>query len=104
MNPDTTITESNPRPQPTERQVVAPRTKNQIRASALADGVAARAKWKTLIAEAKTIWTLISPEELTRAEGNFHKIAGLVQLRYHLSRGDADRQVHDFLDKHYPAA
>lgn len=80
------------------------RTKNQIKASVLADGIAAKAKWKSLVAEARTIWPKLQPEELTPVGGNFHVLAGLVQLRYRVSREESDRQVKEFFDKHYPAS
>jgi hypothetical protein len=81
-----------------------PRTKNQIKATAMADGLAAKVRWKTLTTEAKATWEKLYPEDLARVDGNFHKLAGLVQLRYHISREESDRQVKDFFDKHYSIA
>ncbi|HSW13967.1 MAG TPA: hypothetical protein VLI06_14070 [Solimonas sp.] len=78
-------------------------TKNQIKASALADGLAIKAKWKTLIAEARTVWPKVQVEELATVAGNFHVLAGIVQLRYCLSREESNRQVTEFFGKHYPA-
>lgn len=79
------------------------RTNKQVRVSALAEGLAVKAKWKTLIAEAKTVWPKVPPEELATVGGNFHVLAGLVQLRYRVSREESDRQVREFFDKHYSA-
>ncbi|MDB5985212.1 MAG: hypothetical protein JWR16_265 [Nevskia sp.] len=84
--------------------VKLPRTNNQIKAAVIADGLAAKAKWKTLLAEAKTVWTKVPPEDLAKVDGNFYKLAGLVQLRYQVSREESDRQVKDFFDKHYSVA
>lgn len=81
-----------------------PRTNNQIKAAVIADGVAAKAKWKTLLAEAKSVWTKVPPEDLAKVDGNFYKLAGLVQLRYQVSREESDRQVKSFFDKHYSVA
>jgi hypothetical protein len=79
------------------------RTRNQIKATALGDLMAGRSKWKGLLPEARSIWAKVPPEELARVDGSFHRLAGLVQLRYHLSREESDRQVRAFFDKHYPA-
>lgn len=83
---------------------IVPRTKNQIRATANADARAVKAKWKTLIAEAKSVWEKIPVEDLAQVEGNFHRLAGLVQLRYQIGREETDRQVKEFFAKHYPGA
>lgn len=77
-----------------------PRTRKQISASLLADGLALKARWKTLIADAKSVWPKISAEELASAHGDIHRLAGMVQLRCHLSREESDRQVKAFFDKH----
>ena len=82
----------------------APRSNKQIRANVIADGLAAKQKWKTLIAEAKATWERISPEELAEVNGSFHRLAGLVQLRQKISRVESDQQVRAFLDKHYAVA
>lgn len=76
------------------------RTNKQIKVSALADGLAVRAKWKTLIAQAKATWPEVHAEELATVRGNFHALAGLVQLRHRLSREAADQQVRAFFDQH----
>jgi len=91
-------------PAPVYRAPEPPRTKSQLRASALAEGLAIKAKWKTLITEAKTVWPKVHAEELATAGGNFHVLAGLVQMRCQISREESDRQVKAFLDKHYSVA
>lgn len=78
----------------------APRTRKQISASLLADGLALKARWKTLIADAKSVWPKISTEELASAQGDIHRLAGMVQLRCQLSREESDRQVKAFFEKH----
>lgn len=90
-----------PSPPVAPAAAVIPRSKKQITASALADGVKVRAKWKTLIAEARTVWAKLHPEELAKVNGDFHRLAGLVQLRYEIGRAESDRQVRAFFDKHY---
>ncbi|GEM_PF-2334807 len=91
-------------PAKSSRVTELPRTKKQITAAVIADGVAAKARWKTLMAEATIVWEKVPPEELATVDGNFHKLAGLVQLRYHISREESDRKVREFFDKHYPSA
>jgi hypothetical protein len=80
--------------------VERPRTQNQIRASLLTDRAAGKARWKTLIADAKLTWPKISAEELATVHGERNRLAGIVQLRCQLSREETDRQVRAFLDKH----
>jgi len=86
---------------PARPAAVPPRTKNQLRASALADALAVKAKWKSLIGEAQEVWPQLHTEELATVAGNFHVLAGLVQLRCRLSRADSDQQARAFLDRHY---
>jgi hypothetical protein len=78
------------------------RTSKQIRASALVDGRAVRSKWKALIPEALALWPEVHAEEMANVRGDFHVLAGLVQLRHRLSREASDQQVRTFFDKHYP--
>lgn len=81
-----------------------PLTKNQLKASALADASRLRSKWKGLVAEARLVWPKVPVEDLARVQGDFHRLAGMVQLRYQLGRQESDRQVHEFMDKHYAKA
>ena len=89
-----------PPPSPVTAPVAAARTKNQIKASSIADGVALRAKWKVLAGDARSVWTKLAPEELAKIDGDFHRLAGLVQLRYQLTRAESDQQVRDFFARH----
>ena len=81
-----------------------PRTRSQVRASAIADGLAAKDKWKTLIGEARAAWEKVSSDDLAKVDGDFHRLAGLIQLRYQISREESDRQARDFFDRHYSVA
>lgn len=78
-----------------------PRTKSQIKASEAAEREAVKAKWKTLVPAAQTLWPKVPQENLLGVEGNFHRLAGLVQLRYGLSREESDQQVRQFLEAHF---
>jgi len=77
-----------------------PRTNKQIKASSIVNEQAAQKRWKLMLADAKAAFAKVPPEDLTRVNGNLHVLAGLVQLRYHLSREDADQQVKQFIDQH----
>jgi len=77
-----------------------PRTNKQIRASSIANEQAAQKRWKLMLADAKTTWVKVPPEDLTRVNGNLNILAGLIQLRYHLSREEADQQARQFYDAH----
>lgn len=79
-------------------------SRGQLKAAALAESLAIKKKWKSLIAEALATWPRLHAEELATVGGNFHVLAGLVQLRHRLSREESDRQVKEFLAKHYPVA
>ena len=72
-------------------------TKAQLKAAAKAETRALRGRWRSVQAEARSVWAKLQPEELARTDGNFHMLAGLVQMRYQLSRQESDRQVSAFL-------
>lgn len=76
-------------------------TKTQRRAAAAAEVRAGQQRWRTsLISVAGTTWSKLHPQELAKVDGNIHVLAGLVQMRYQLSREESDRQVKGFFDKH----
>ena len=79
-------------------------SRGKLKASALAESLAIRKKWKSLIAEALATWPRLHAEELASVGGDFHILAGLVQLRQRISREESDRQVKEFLARHYPVA
>lgn len=96
MNPEET-------PKPTGITPAFP-SRGQLRASALAESLAIKKKWKSLIAEALATWPKLHAVELATVGGNFHILAGLVQLRHRFSREESDRQVKEFFARHYPVA
>lgn len=59
-----------------------------------------KGKWKTYVGEAKVLWGKLTDDELLQSEGHVQKLAGLVQQRYAITREAAEKQVHDFLNKH----
>jgi uncharacterized protein YjbJ (UPF0337 family) len=56
--------------------------------------------WQEQIGAAKTTWSKLTEEELIKSEGNEHKLAGLVQGRYGISRDEANKQVKGFIEKY----
>jgi len=81
-----------------------PLSKRQIKSAAFANERLTRQTWKSLLPDARALWTKVPPEDLARVQGNIHALAGLVQLRYHTNRQDADQQVQKFFLDHAPAA
>jgi uncharacterized protein YjbJ (UPF0337 family) len=59
-----------------------------------------KGKWKSYVGEAKVLWGKLTDDELLQTEGHLQKLAGLVQQRYAITREAAEKQVHDFLNKH----
>lgn len=76
------------------------RTRKQIQTAELAEQAAVRDRWKNLLPDARSNWPKVPAEELLLVRGNVHKLAGMVQLRYQLSRQEADLQVKTFMDQH----
>jgi hypothetical protein len=73
------------------------RTRSQLQAAAVVELAQALATWKRRIPSAQLRWPKLDPVDLVQAKGNTHRLAGLVQLRYKLSREEADQQVAEFL-------
>ena len=65
--------------------------------AAMADQSAQRLKWKAMVPAAQSTWSKLETQELMQMQGNVHKLAGLIQLRYRTSREEADQQVAAFL-------
>jgi len=59
-----------------------------------------KGKWKQHVGEAKIIWGKLTEDEILKSEGHLQKLAGLVQERYAITRDEADKQVHSFMEKH----
>jgi len=76
------------------------KTRSQQRATAVADGLALRQRWKDAIPAAQTRWPRIAIEDLKKVAGNHHRLAGLLQLRNQLSREASDVEVKAFFDTH----
>ncbi len=58
-----------------------------------------KGQWKQQVGAAKVAWGKLTEDELLQSEGHAEKLAGLVQERYGIVRGEAEEQVKAFLDK-----
>lgn len=54
--------------------------------------------WQKRIGAAHKVWSKLSESELKKSAGEPAKLSELVQLRYSISRPDADKQVKNFID------
>ena len=58
----------------------------------------AEGTWKQLVGKAKAAWGELTDDELTRAEGQSERLAGLIQERYGRSRDEAEQEVRRFFE------
>jgi len=58
-----------------------------------------KGEWKQQMGAAKIAWGKLTDDELLKSEGHADKLAGLVQERYGIVRGEAESQVKAFMDK-----
>ncbi|NKF24160.1 hypothetical protein [Solimonas marina] len=87
---------------PKQRRPAGSPTKNQLRAAAEAHARAHVSTWQTLIGVADQTWPRVPKAALANSDGNFHVVAGLVQMYGQLSREEADQQVQAFFSEHIP--
>lgn len=59
-----------------------------------------KGKWHRLKGEVKSQWGKLTDDDLDRVEGDAEKLIGRVQERYGYVRGDAEREVNDFIQRH----
>jgi uncharacterized protein YjbJ (UPF0337 family) len=58
----------------------------------------AAGKWKQMVGKAKAAWGELTDDELTQADGNAERLAGLIQERYGKTRDEAELEVRRFFD------
>lgn len=58
-----------------------------------------KGKWKQQIGAAKVAWGKLTDDELLKLEGHQQKLVGLIQVRYAITRDEAEQQVRRFFDK-----
>lgn len=60
---------------------------------------ATKGKWPQQVKAAKSQWGKLSEAEILKSDGNPEQLSSLVQQRYDISQGVAEKQVHSFLEK-----
>ena len=55
--------------------------------------------WKQIRGKVKQTWGKLTDNDLTRIEGSFDELAGLVQERYGYTREKAEEEVTRFIEK-----
>ncbi len=58
--------------------------------------------WKQIRGKVKQTWGKLTDNDLTRIDGRFDELAGLVQERYGYTREKAEKEVTDFIEKMSP--
>jgi uncharacterized protein YjbJ (UPF0337 family) len=56
-------------------------------------------KWKQVRGRAKQTWGKLTDNDLQRISGHFDELAGLVQEKYGYTREQAEREVHQFIER-----
>ena len=51
-----------------------------------------KGKWKQQIGAAKVAWGKLTEDELLKLEGHQQKLAGLIQVRYAITRDEAEKR------------
>ena len=55
-----------------------------------------KGRWKQMQGDAKRQWGKLTDDDLTRAEGDRDKLAGIIQERYGKSKEEAEREVDEW--------
>ena len=58
--------------------------------------------WKQMRGKVKQTWGKLTDNDLTRIDGRFDELAGLVQERYGYTREKAEKEVTNFIEKMNP--
>jgi uncharacterized protein YjbJ (UPF0337 family) len=58
-------------------------------------------KLQQAVSKAKEVWTDLTAEEMKKAEDGLHHLKGMMHEKYHETRDDAQKRLHDFLEKHH---
>ena len=58
--------------------------------------------WKQMQGKVKQTWGKFTDDDLTRINGRFDELSGLVQERYGYSKEKAEKEVTDFIEKMNP--
>lgn len=55
--------------------------------------------WKQVKGEVQSTWGRLTEDEVSRAEGDRVRLAGLIQEHYGVARDEAERQIDQFADR-----
>ena len=58
--------------------------------------------WKQLRGAAREQWGKLTDDDLDKIAGKRDQLAGRVQERYGIAKDEAERQVDDWVDRHFP--
>ena len=63
-----------------------------------------KGKWSQIKGDAKTWWGDITDDELTRVEGEYDKLVGLLQEKYGYTRERAESEIDRRMASYEPSA
>ena len=56
--------------------------------------------WKQIKGEAQVQWGKLTDDDLDQVEGDHQKLVGKLQERYGYAKGEAEREVDEFMARH----
>ena len=56
--------------------------------------------WKQIKGEAQVQWGKLTDDDLDQVEGDHQKLVGKLQERYGYAKGEAEREVDEFMVRH----
>ena len=62
-----------------------------------------KGKWNQVKGEIRSKWGKITDDDLMHIQGDVEKMIGKLQERYGLKREQAEKDLHDFLNKRHVA-
>jgi uncharacterized protein YjbJ (UPF0337 family) len=62
-----------------------------------------KGKWNQVKGEIRSKWGKITDDDLMHIQGDVEKMIGKLQERYGLKREQAEKDLHEFLDKRHVA-
>jgi len=57
-----------------------------------------RGQWSQIKGEVKSKWGQLTDDDLTRAEGDYEKLIGVIQTRYGYTRGRVEQELNDYFN------
>lgn len=63
-----------------------------------------KGKFKEIMGDLKARYGKLTDDDLKEVEGNAEKLVGILQKKYGYSKEQAEREAHDFMERHKKAA